>query len=271
MPVPGYLLVLGFSRQDLDTLQPMVEVYSLSGPLNFPDPIVLLANFLLPSLPHIWPSSTYWTAHNASVERSGVYDFCISRYTLLHVRLLDAYSLFTPLRTFLTDTVKAKAADLDSPPLSFSWNQWGPQNTRFLHQPDVDLILAGYHVILTNEIWDFSPRGISQSFNLETCQGSLQTDATIESHNQGQIKVETYLPYRQIPLILPTTEPAQYLRYLAEDSKGPQVGRMSTLPLGVSLIRSTLVGTDYVAKSHGSRYSYLLIPLNASNVTNPFI
>lgn len=229
MPVPGYLLVLGYICQpDAMALEPMVQVFAISPPFGSSQDITFLAQFTMPMLHGVGPSSTFWTAHNESADRSSNFDFCTSRYTLLHIRLANTYSVFTPLRTFLSDAVKAKTLDPASAPLQFPWLDWGPKCTRYLYQPDADIILAGYHVILANDVWDFSPRGVSQ-FNDATqgpIQGKLVVEPTVTSrqpHHDDQ--VVTYLPYREMTLDLPTTENGQshYLRYLAENSAGPQV------------------------------------------------
>lgn len=210
-----------------------IHVYALNKDEENPS---LLASFELPRLK--WDFRGWMTAsffpreHTSGILTGGVasgpIDFSPSS-VLVQLQWDREYTLYTPLATFLSHEVLATRRIL---PLEYSWASWGPRLSRVFHEGTTVPVICGYRAIFPDYILDFSPATLRDSTSSSTSEGSnavalVQTEPTTEESTMFRNPVVTSLPYRRIPITLPSPPSTVNTRSLMHmafvDVDGPKV------------------------------------------------
>lgn len=178
----------------------------------------LLATFCLPFLRGVNIGAAYWTEHQISTDILSNLPFSPSRFTLLHLRIID-YSVFIPLSALLRESVVSKKSKVTA--LVYPWNEWGPQATNYLPRQSIDPILSGFRAVFPSEIWDFSPKHLLKSTEPNPHAIEGKTSKVFNARSSKGKDVPLRLPYRKFDFHLPDVR--QALQYLLECKDGPMV------------------------------------------------
>ncbi len=113
----------------------------------------------------------------------------------MHLQITRTLHLFVPSSALLTRRVISKPSD--ATPLKLGWDLWGPQSTRIVEKTAPDIILSGYRVIFSDEIWDFQPRrlGLPSSEGQDDVVDWPEILPPIYERDKA---ITTSLPYRRI-------------------------------------------------------------------------
>ncbi len=227
MPNARYLLLVGFQRKSGGS-KPIIQVIALPQNVATQTNLNLLATFSLPFLLGVTIGAAYWTEHQMSTDILSKVPFRPSRFTLLHLRIID-YSVFIPLSTLLKDCVVSKK--LGDSPLVYPWAEWGPQSTNYLPRQSIDPILSGFRAIFPSEIWDFSPGHL---YGGTGPKPRGEGSKVFRGKSSDGKDVPLHLPYRRIEFHLPDAR--QALQYLLECEAGPMVSFFVMCPCKSTLI-----------------------------------
>lgn len=223
MPSEKYLFLVGFQRRSGGS-KPIIQVFGLPQNVETQRSVSLLATFSLPFLRGVTIGAAYWTEHQISTDTLSSVPFRPSRFTLLHLRIID-YSVFIPLSVLLRESVISKQPG--SAPLVFPWIEWGPQATNYLPRQSVDPILSGFRAVFPSELWDFSPIHIYRSLDTQFREGRSGQRRVFSGKSSDGQDVALRLPYRRIEFQVPDVR--QALQYLLESNDGPMVSNCGIL------------------------------------------